>query len=71
MKFHIFSYSFDSQYDGTTTINEWTVVAMLCNVAMEKVVLIFLHLRWFGLFSYVYISIKSSNAFWSSISKEM
>ena len=44
-----------------------------CYIAMEKVVIIFLHLRWFSLFSngYMYTSLKSSNAYWSSISNEM
>ena len=30
MKFHIFSNLFDSQHVGTTSINEWNVVAVLC-----------------------------------------
>ena len=42
-------------------------------VAMEKVVLIlnFQHFWWFCLFSYGLISLKSSNAFLSSISNEI
>ena len=34
-----------------------------CYGAIEKVVLIFPHLRWFGLFRYWYITLISSNAF--------
>ena len=44
-----------------------------CYIVMEKVIITFLHLTWFSLFSdgYMYISLKSSNASWSSISNEM
>ena len=68
-KFIIFIF-FDIQHVGTTSLNEWNVVSVLC--CHEKVVLIFLHLWSFGLFRNWKTSLKSSNAFWFSIiSNEM
>ena len=68
-RFCIFSNLFDSQRVGTPLINEWTGVAVLCYhgkksscIPTSKVI---------RSCSYGKISLKTSNAFESSISNEM
>ena len=56
---------------STPRYNQYKWMHCCSSFAMGKAVLKFLHLRWFGLFSYEYILSKSSNAFWLSISNEM
>ena len=63
IRFHIFSNLSYSHHIGSPIINEWTG----CDVAMENVVLIFLHLKWFGLCSYGDISLKTAYAFQNEI----